>query len=97
MSCASQVQGVAISDFKHTGEERLSRQQAAECLTDLAYVLITGRPLNLDRDQQVTVADEVVVKREGTSKDDRVKLEVEVSWSTTSASPPAPPEAIPGE
>jgi hypothetical protein len=45
MSCASQVQGVAISDFKHKGEERLSRQQAAERLADLAYLLFTGRPL----------------------------------------------------
>jgi hypothetical protein len=43
----------------------------------------------LDGDQ-VTVADEVVLKREGNSKDDRVRLEIELSWSTRSASSPAP-------
>ena len=39
-----------------------SRQQAAERLTDIAYPLITGGPLKLDDDQQVSapVADQVM-------------------------------------
>jgi amphi-Trp domain-containing protein len=86
-SCASRAQGDPITDFRHKGEERLSRQQAAERLIDLAYVLTTGEPLRLDGDR-VTVADEVVLKREGTSNDDRVRLEIELSWSTRSASSP---------
>jgi hypothetical protein len=45
----------------------------------------------LDGDQQVTVADEVVLKRDGNSKEDRVLLEIELSWSTKSAVAPAPP------
>jgi amphi-Trp domain-containing protein len=77
-----------ITDFRHKSDERLSRQQAAERLIDLAYALTTGGPLRLDGDQ-VTVADEVVLKREGNSKDDRVRLEIELSWSTRSASSPA--------
>ena len=96
MSCAGQAQGATISDFKHKGEERLSRQRAAERLTDLAYMLTTGGPLKFD-DLQVNVADEVVLKRAGTSTDECVKLEVELSWSTTSASPLAPPETMHGE
>jgi amphi-Trp domain-containing protein len=83
--------GDTISNFRHKGEERLSRQQAAERLIDLAYALTTGGPLTLDGDQQVTIADEVVLKRDGNSKDDRVLLEIELSWSTKSAVAPAPP------
>ena len=89
-SRASRAHGDQISNFRHKGEERLSHQQAAECLIDLAYALTTGGPLKLDGDQ-VTVADEVVLKREGNLKDDRVQLEIELSWSTKSAVTPAPP------
>jgi hypothetical protein len=46
MSCASQVQGVAISDFKHKGEERLSRRQAAERLVEVLAL----RSLAMQRD-----------------------------------------------
>jgi len=87
-SCASRAQGDPITDFRHKGDERLSRQQAAERLIDLAYALTTGGPLRLDGDR-VTVADEVVLKREGKLNDDRVQLEIELSWSTRSASSPA--------
>jgi hypothetical protein len=80
-----------ISDFRHKGEERLSRQQAAERLTDLAYALIMGGPLRLEGDLQVTVADQVVLKRNGNSKNDRVLLEIALSWSTQGAVAPAPP------
>jgi amphi-Trp domain-containing protein len=83
--------GDTISNFRHKGEEGLSRQQAAERLIDLAYALTTGGPLKLDGDQQVNIADEVVMKRDGNSKDDRVLLEIELSWSTKSAVAPAPP------
>jgi amphi-Trp domain-containing protein len=90
-SSASRAHGDPINNFRHKGEERLSRQQAAERLIDLAYALVTGGPLRLESDLQVTVADEVVLKRDGNSKDDRVLLEIELSWSTISAVAPAPP------
>jgi amphi-Trp domain-containing protein len=89
--------GDPITDFRHKGEERLSRQQAAERLTDLAYALTMGGPLKLDADHEVAVAEEVVLKRGGKSTDDRVKLEVELSWSPRGASAPAPPEPARGE
>ena len=68
----------------HENSERLSRQQAAEALTDVAYALMTGGPLTFDGERQVTVpiADEIVLKRSGTTKGDRIQLELELSWST---------------
>ena len=36
-SRASRAHGDPINNFRHKGEERLSRQQAAERLIDLAY------------------------------------------------------------
>jgi amphi-Trp domain-containing protein len=64
--------------------ERLSRQQAAERLTDVAYALMTGGELRLDGESQVTVpiADEVVMRRNGKADDDRVELALDLSWST---------------
>jgi hypothetical protein len=62
--------------------ERLSRQQAAEHLTDVAYALITGGELELEGDRKVPIADEVVLKRNGKAEGDCVALELELSWST---------------
>jgi amphi-Trp domain-containing protein len=82
-----------MGDFEHKDEERISRQKAAEIFVDFAYVLTTGGPLRLEGDERVTVADEVVLKREGKSTDDRVELELELSWSTATAPSLDPPEA----
>ncbi len=86
-----------MREIKRKDEERLSPRQAAERLTDIAYALTTGGTLNLGGGQKVTVpvVDEVVLKREGKSRDGHIKLEL--SWSTTTESPPASPEAAPGE
>ena len=86
-----------MREIKCKDEERLSPRQAAERLTDIAYALTTGGTLNLGGGHKVTVpvVDEVVLKREGKSKDGHIKLEL--SWSTTTESPPASPEAAPGE
>lgn len=66
----------------HENGEWLSRQQAAERLTDVAYALITGGELELKGDRRVPIADEVVLKRNGSADGDRVALELELSWST---------------
>ncbi len=81
-----------MSEFKRKGQEQLSRQQAAERLTDIAYILITGGPLKLDDGQQVNtpVADQVMLRRESKSKGDRVELQLKLSWSTGKPAPPAP-------
>jgi amphi-Trp domain-containing protein len=81
-----------MSHFKRKDQEQLSRQQAAERLTDIAYTLITGGPLKLDDDQQVSapVADQVMLRRESKSKGDRVELRLRLSWSTGKPAPPVP-------
>jgi amphi-Trp domain-containing protein len=73
-----------LNGSTHENGERLSRQQAAERLTDLAYALMTGGPLTFDGERQVTlpIADEIVLKRSGTANGDRIQLELELSWST---------------
>jgi amphi-Trp domain-containing protein len=73
-----------LNGSTHENGERLSRQQAAEHLTDVAYALMTGGELRLNGDGQVTVpiADEVMLKRSGTAYGDRIQLELQLSWST---------------
>jgi amphi-Trp domain-containing protein len=78
-----------MSHFKRKDQEQLSRQQAAERLTDIAYTLITGGSLKLDDDQQVSapVADQVMLRRESRSKGDCVELRLKLSWSTGKPAP----------
>jgi amphi-Trp domain-containing protein len=73
-----------VNESKQGDGERLSRRQAAERLTDVAYALMIGGELKLDGDRQITapIADEVVLKRNGSANGDRVALELELSWST---------------
>lgn len=73
-----------MSDFTHKEEERLSRQQAAERLIDIAYALTAGGPLELSaagRRVTVPVANELHLERELKSKGEHVALELELSWS----------------
>ncbi len=79
-----------MTESKHENSERLTRQQAAERLTDVAYALITGDRLELGPDRTATapIADEVVLKRESRSNGGRVELELELSWSPTEAHDP---------
>jgi amphi-Trp domain-containing protein len=78
-----------VNESKLENGERLSRRQAAELLTDLAYTVMTGGELRLDGDRQITVpiSDEVVLKRNGSAAGDRVALELELSWSTAKSRP----------
>lgn len=72
-----------MSDSKHRQEERLSRQQAAERLVDIAYALTAGGPLELGADGpriSVPVADEIHLERALKSDGERVELELELSW-----------------
>jgi amphi-Trp domain-containing protein len=74
-----------MSDFKHKEAERLSPQQAAERLIDIAYALTAGGPIELNatgRRITVPIGKELVLGRELKSKGDRVELELELSWST---------------
>jgi amphi-Trp domain-containing protein len=77
-----------VGEFEHREEERLSRQEAAERLIDIAYALAAGGPLQLraaGRRIEVPLANELVLGREVKAKGDRVALEVDLSWSTPDA------------
>ena len=77
-----------MSDFKHKDEERLSRQQAAERLIDIAYALTAGGPLELSaggRQIRVPVASELRLERALKSKGGQVELELDLTWSTPDA------------
>ena len=73
-----------MTEFKH--DERLSRQQAAERLIDIAYALTAGGPLELSaagRRVTIPVDQELRLERWLRSNGDRVELELELSWSAT--------------
>jgi amphi-Trp domain-containing protein len=73
----------ALSESKYENGERLSSQEAAERLTDVAYALITGGPLRLgNRQVTLPVTGEVVLKRETKSNDDEFELRLELTWSS---------------
>ena len=73
-----------MTDFRQA--ERLSRQQAAERLIDIAYALTAGGPLELiaaGRRVTVPVDKELRLERWLRSNGDRIELELELSWSAT--------------
>ena len=79
-----------MSDFNYRQTDRVSRQQAAERLIDLAYALTVGRPLEVKLDAErmrVPIADQVVFERESKSNNNRFALGLELSWSTPEAEP----------
>ena len=81
----------------YSDEERLSRREAAERLTDIAYGLTSGGPIELridGRSVKLPLGDDLVLKRESTSDEGRTRLELELSWSTalvSNAPIPKPP------
>ena len=70
-----------MTDFTHT--ERMSRQQAAERLTDVAYALVVRSPAALQIDGQrvmVPDAEELLVQWDVGFADGRLQLEMVVRW-----------------
>ena len=73
-----------MTEFRQ--DERLSRQQAAERLIDIAYALTAGGPLELivaGRRITVPVEKELRLERWLRSNGDRIELQLELSWSAT--------------
>ena len=71
-------------------DERVSRQQAAERLIDIAYALTAGGPLELieaGRRITVPVEKELHLEQRLRSNGDRVELEVELSWPAAGGRP----------
>ena len=74
-----------MSDFKHNDEERLSREQAAERLVDIAYALTARGSLELNaagRRIEVPVANELRFGCALKSNGDQLELVLELTWST---------------
>jgi hypothetical protein len=70
-----------MTDFKHS--KRLSRRQAAERLTDVAYALVVRSPVALQIDGQRVVvpdAEELLVQWDVGYADGRLQLEMVVRW-----------------
>jgi amphi-Trp domain-containing protein len=82
---------------RYSDEERLSRREAAERLTDIAYGLTSGGPIELrieGHSLKLPVGDDLVLKRKSTSNESRTRLQLELSWSTalvSNAPSPKPP------
>jgi amphi-Trp domain-containing protein len=76
-------QGEPMSEFKQKEERELSRQQAAERLTDIAYALTAGDRLRLHNEEEVDFPsnDRVTLRCESRSRNRRVELAIELSWS----------------
>jgi hypothetical protein len=78
-----------VTDFKHN--ERMSRRQAAEPLTDAAYALVARSPVALQIDGQRLVvpdAEELLVQWDVGYADGRLQLKMEVGWPGAASSRP---------
>jgi amphi-Trp domain-containing protein len=70
--------------FELTDRLHVSPQQAAECLTDIAYALVAGGPVELTVDHErvtVPLGEEVLLQRDLQSDGDRHRLALRLSWS----------------
>jgi hypothetical protein len=70
-----------VTDFKHS--EHMSRRQAAERLTDVAYALVVRSPVALQIDGQRVVvpdAEELLVQWDVGYADGGLQLEMVVRW-----------------
>ena len=82
----------------YSDEGRVSRQESAERLIDIAYGLAAGEPIEMRIDGhsvKLPVGDDLVFKRESGSNQGRTRLQLELSWSTATA-PKAPRPKSPG-
>ena len=67
--------------FKHT--ERITRQQAAERLTDVAYAMVVRSPVTLQIDGERVVvpdAEELLVHWDVSCDDGRLQLQLDLHW-----------------
>ena len=79
-----------MTDYKHQAKERLTRQQAADRLTDIAYALAAGGSLELNVEGQritIPISDELGLERSLKTKGDRIELALELRWSRAEAEP----------
>jgi amphi-Trp domain-containing protein len=82
----------AVTDFIYRVSDRVTRQQAAEQLMDIAYALAAGAPLEFRLDGRrvsIPLAEEMLLERESHSNAHRVELELQLSWTSPYADEPA--------
>jgi amphi-Trp domain-containing protein len=73
----------AVTDFIYRVSDRVTRQQAAEQLMDIAYALAAGAPLEFRLDGRrvsIPLAEEMLLERASQSDGRRIELELELSW-----------------
>ena len=81
-----------MTDFIYRVSDRVTRQQAAEQLMDIAYTLAAGAPLEFRLDGRhvsIPLAEEMLLEREGQSSAQRIELELQLSWTSPYAEEPA--------
>jgi hypothetical protein len=81
-----------VTNFRYRVSKRVTRQQAAEQLMDMAYALAAGAPLEFRLDGQrvsIPLAEEMLLQRESQSNAHRVELELLLSWPSPYAEEPA--------
>jgi amphi-Trp domain-containing protein len=86
-------------ELEHKETEHVTRQVAAERLTDIAYALSAGGQFNFTMNGEqvsVPIGDGLRLKRGLTLTDGHVELELELSWSTAHAGAASPPTASSG-
>jgi len=72
-----------MPSYERTDTIRVSPQEAAERLTDMAYALVAGGPLQLTVDGvrvAVPLLDDLRMRRDLTADGDRIRLGLELSW-----------------
>jgi amphi-Trp domain-containing protein len=88
-----------MSNFEIQETEHVSRQHAAERLTDIAYALSAGGTIEFmiaGERVALPIGDGVRLKRELKSNGAQIELELELSWSTAHVAPAAPPQVTSG-
>ena len=79
-----------MNDMRHMESEHVLRQRAAERLTDIAYALVTGGPIEFRINGErlsVPIADGVRLKRDLKAEGGEVVLAIDLRWSTAHAAP----------
>jgi amphi-Trp domain-containing protein len=87
-----------MSDFEQSETQHVSRQEAAERLTDISRALGAGTSIEFTVGSEritIPIGDAVRLKRKLKLEENEVELELELSWSTvhvdsTVASTPGP-------
>ena len=79
-----------MRELKRTDRDRLSPRQAAERLTDLAYALAAGGPLEVIVDHErlsVALGDVLRMRRDLRSDGERVDFELRLTWWASGRDP----------